>query len=201
VTNSDSAGGNIILVMVDSIQMDSTLGIPKAMTDSLRGQTRKSYVGPDGKVTRQNAGNAASLLLALGLDGLVRRLAPPTAAHRKAGATWTDTTDVSDTLPSGSISTRIVTNFQTSDGSYDGGKATKVAGAFSTALRGGQAGPGGETTFDGTGSGTSSWFYSAEGSALGGTSHTAQQITFTGGGAPAPIPMTATTDVTVSRRQ
>jgi hypothetical protein len=201
VTTSDSAGGNTVLIMVDSIQMDSSLGVPKAMSDSLRGQTRKSYVGSDGKVTRLNPGSPPALLLALGLDGLVRRLAPPTAAHRKAGAAWTDTADVNDTLPNGSITTRTVTNYQASDSSYDGAKALKLAGAFSTALRGDQVGPGGEATFDGTGTGTSAWFYGADGTALGGTSHTAQQITFTGGGAPVPIPITASTDVTVIRQK
>jgi hypothetical protein len=201
VTSSDSAGGSTIVILVDSLQLDSTLGVPKTMADSLKGQSRKAYVGPDGKVVRQNSGSAHPLLLALGLDGLVRRLAPPTAAHRKAGAAWTDTADVNDTLPNGSITTRTVTNYQASDDSYNGGKALKLAGAYSTALRGDQAGPGGEATFDGTGTGTSSWFYGADGSALGGTSHTAQQITFTGGGAPVPIPITANTDVTVTRQK
>ncbi|MFI5209206.1 MAG: hypothetical protein ACHQ2E_02070 [Gemmatimonadales bacterium] len=198
---ADSAGGNTLIVMVDSVQLDSTLGVPKAMVDSLRGQSRKAYVGPDGKVVRQNMGSAPALLLALGLDGVIRRLAPPSVAHRKTGAAWTDTTDVTDTLPNGSISTRIVTNFQSSEDTYEGGKALKVAGAYSTALRGDQAGPGGEGTFDGTGTGTSSWFYSTDGLALGGTSHTAQQITYTGGGAPAPIPITASTDVTLTRQK
>jgi len=201
VTIADSAGGNTVVVLVDSVQLDSTLGVPKAMVDSLRGQSRKAFVGSDGKVVRQNATGAPALLLALGLDGVIRRMAPPSVAHRKAGAAWTDTTDVTDTLPNGSISTRIVTNFQSSDDSFDGAKALKVAGAFSTALRGDQAGPGGEGTFDGTGTGTSSWFYGTDGLTLGGSSHTAQQITYTGGGAPAPIPITANTDLTLTRQK
>lgn len=199
VTTTDSAGGSVVVVMVDSVQLDSTLGVPKAVIDSLRGQSRKSFVGPDGKVTRQNAVNAPALLLALGIDGVVRRLAPPTVSHRKAGVAWTDTADVTDSLPGSTISTRIVTNFQSSEDTYEGAKALKVAGAFSTALQGGQEAPGGEVTFEGTGTGTSSWFYGTDGTAMGGTSHTTQQINASGGGAPAPIPITANTDVTVSR--
>jgi len=199
ISTADSAGGSVITMQVDSVQLDTALQASKASIDSLRGATTKTFITASGKAIRQRRDNTTGLLLALGLDALSRRFVPPSTAHRKAGATWTDTVDVADTLPNGSVSTRTVSNYAASDDVFEGTKATKVLASYSSAVQGTQSGQGGDGSFDGTGTGTASWYYGSDGVAMGGNSKTNQSLSFTGGGAPAPIPITVQNDVAVSR--
>ncbi|MEO8030721.1 MAG: hypothetical protein ABI765_07725 [Gemmatimonadota bacterium] len=199
VTTSDSAGGTVIVMQVDSVRLDSALHAPAAVLDSLKGATTRSFYGADGKVTRLGHSNASTALLSLGLDGLGRRFVPPTATHRKAGATWTDTVDVADTVSGGMVSTRTVANYATSDDAVDGAKATKIAASFSSAVQGSQSGDGGEGSFEGTGTGTSTWVYGSDAAAISGTIKSVQNLTFTSPNAPAPIPITVQNDVAVTR--
>jgi hypothetical protein len=199
ISTADSAGGTVISMKVDSVQLDSVLQASKAVVDSLRGATTRSFISANGTVTRLARDNSSALLLALGLDALSRRFVPPSAAHRKPGATWTDTVDVSDTLPNGAVATRTVSNFAVSEEVVDGVKATKLLASFSSAVQGSQSGPGGDGSFEGTGTGTSTWYYSSDAVALSGTSKNNQNLSFSGGGAPAPIPIKVQNDVAVTR--
>ncbi len=199
ISVADSAGGSVITMKVDSVQLDTALQASQASVDSLRGAITKTFITAQGKAIRQKRDNTTGLLLALGLDALSRRFVPPTPAHRKAGSTWTDTVDVADTLPNGSVTTRTVSNYASSDEAFEGAKAIKVLASFSSAVQGVQSGQGGDGSFDGTGTGTASWYYGSDGVALGGTSKTTQNLSFTGGGAPAPIPIAVQNDVAVTR--
>lgn len=199
ISTADSAGGTVISMRVDSVQLDTALQATKAVVDSLKGATTRSFITAGGKPIRIKRDNASGLLLALGLDALSRRFVPPSAAHRKSGASWTDTVDVADTLPNGSVTTRTVSNYATSEETVDGTKATKVLASFSSAVQGTQSGAGGEGSFEGTGTGTSAWYYGADAVALSGTSKNNQNLSFSGGGAPAPIPITVQNDVAVTR--
>jgi len=199
VSTSDSSGGTVVVMRVDSVQFDSTLGASKALLDSLRGSTSRNFFTAEGKMVRLSRDNTSTPLLALGLDGLGRRFVAPSVAHRKPGSTWTDTVDVSDTLPNGSVTTRTVANYATSEETLEGAKATRVAASFSSAVQGSQSGEGGDVSFDGTGSGTSTWYYGGDASTISGISKSLQKLSATSGGAPAPIPITVQNDVTVTR--
>ena len=199
ISTADSAGGTVISMKVDSVQLDTALQASKAVIDSLRGATTRSFASANGKMTRLQRDNSSAVLLALGLDALSRRFVPPSANHRKAGSTWTDTVDVADTLPNGSVTTRTVSNFAVSEEVVEGAQAIKLLASFSSAVQGSQSGPGGDGSFEGTGTGTSTWYYGADAAALSGTSKNNQNLSFTGGGAPSPIPITVQNDVAVTR--
>lgn len=199
VSTSDSAGGTIVVSRVDSVQLDTALHAPQSMLDSIKGSTARNFFSATGQMRRLARDNASTALLSLGLDGLSRRFVPPSAAHRKPGATWTDTVDVSDTLANGQVATRTVSNYITSEETLEGAKATRVAASYSSAVQGSQSGDGGDGSFDGTGTGTSTWYFAADASVISGTSKSSQSLSFTGGGAPAPIPITVQNDVTVTR--
>jgi hypothetical protein len=199
ISTSDSAGGTVVVIRVDSVSFDSSVSAPQATLDSLRGSTSRNYFGPDGRMTRLSRDNASTALLSLGLDGLSRRFVPPSAAHRKSGSTWTDTVDVIDTLPAGSVSTRTVTNFATGEETVQGAKAIRVLGTSSSGIQGSQSSDEGEVSFDGIASGNSTWYYGQDAVAISGSSKSSQDLKITSPNSPAPIPINVQTDVTVTR--
>ena len=129
--------------------------------------------------------------------GILQEIFPPLKAGTREGATWTDTTDT-DTGNTG-VLVRTVTNFQTSSDSYNGAKVLKLAGASSSAISGTQEGPQGSMSFEGTGSGTTTWLVGSDGFSLASSYTSKQSLSITAAVAPEPLPVEITTEGTATQ--
>lgn len=193
VSSVDSAGGQAVKVVLDSLNMAEGSPIPPEAAKSAAGAIWVGYRGPNGRVndlklTTENPAASA-------MEGVLQQLFPPFTAGTAAGKTWTDTTE---TTRNGGVAIRTVTNFQTSADSYNGQKVTKLAGASASSVSGSQESPQGTVQIDGTGSATSSWLVTADGTCVSSTYSGTQVLRVTVAVAPEPLPLNVTTEGTAS---
>jgi hypothetical protein len=193
ITSVDSAGGQAVTVVLDSLQVAEGSPIPPDQAKAAAGATWTGYREPSGRVkdlklTQDNA-------VASAMEGVLQQLFPPLRSGTGAGKTWTDTIE---TQRAGSIAVRTVTNFQTTSDSYNGQKVLKLAGASSSSISGSQEGPQGTVQFEGTGTATSAWFLGTDGTCLGSTYSGSQSLHLTVAAAPEPLPLTITIEGTAS---
>lgn len=193
ITSSDSASGQAITVVLDSLQVAEGSPISAEQAKSAAGATWTGYREPGGRVkglklSQENA-------VASALEGVLQQLFPPMKSGTRAGESWTDTTE---TQRDGSIAIRTVTNFRTSPDSYNGQKVLKLAGASSSAISGSQESPQGTVQFEGTGSATSAWFLAPDGTCLGSTYSGTQALQLTVAVSPEPLPLTVTIEGSAS---
>jgi hypothetical protein len=193
VTSTDSADGQAVTVVIDSLHIGEGSPIPPDQAKGATGATWTGYREAGGRVknlklTQENA-------VASALEGVLQQLFPPMKNGTGAGKSWTDTTE---TQRDGSIAIRTVTNFQTSPDSYNGQKVLRLAGASSSSISGSQESPQGTLQFEGTGSSTSAWFLTSDGICLGSTYSGTQSLQITVAVAPEPLPLTITTEGSAS---
>lgn len=193
IRSTDSAGGQAVTVVLDSLQVGEGSPIPPDQAKSAAGATWTGYREPGGrlkdlKLTQDNA-------VASALEGVLQQLFPPMKSGTAAGKSWTDTTE---TQRNGGIAVRTVTNFLTSPDSYNGQKVLKLAGASSSSISGSQEGPQGTVQIEGTGTGTSAWFLGPDGTCLGSTYSGTQSLQLTVAAAPTPLPLTVTIEGSAS---
>jgi len=187
VTSKDSAGGQAVTVVLDSLKLSEGSPIPPDQAKTANGATWTGFRGSNGRVndlklTQDNQ-------VAQALEGVMTQLFPPLKAGTPAGKSWTDTTD---TQRSSGVAVRTVTNFLTSADSYNGQKVVKLAGSSSSSISGSQESPNGTVQFEGTGTGTSTWFVGTDGTCLGSTYSATQSLQLTIAAAPEPLPLTVT---------
>ncbi len=194
VTASDSAGGQAVTILLDSLQVAPGAPIPADAAKSASGATWHGFRQPSGRV--KNLKLEGENPVAATVGGILQEIFPPVKAGTREGASWTDTTDT-DTGSSG-VLVRTVTNFLASSDNFEGAKVLKVAGASSSAISGSQEGPQGSMSFEGTGSGTITWFVGADGFSLGSTYSSKQSLAITAAIAPEPLPVEITTEGTVT---
>ena len=187
VTTADSAGGQTVTMVLDSLIPGEGSPIPPEAATGVGGQKWHGFRHATGKVgglklegERQIAGAIEPALL---------DLLPPMKLGTRAGQSWTDTTDTDNN----GIAVRMVTNFQTSADSYNGAKVIKLAGAFSSAMSGQQESPQGTLTLEGNGTGTNTWLVGADGLSLSATHSANQNISVSMAQLPQPIPVTVQT--------
>lgn len=197
LTLTDSAGGRSVKVLVDSIHGDSLPpGAPGDMLAKAAGVIVTGFVDAKGKVSNVKASSEAG---GLQLTSLVQQLLPPIRSPLKVGDAWTDTTEVSSGVSSGTMTTRTVTNFKVTGTETRGAvKASKVDGAFSSSIAGTQETPGGSADIEGTGTGTSSYFIAPDGKLVGGTSNTTSNlsVTLAAQGATLPLVLSQSVEIT-----
>ncbi|MBP2646446.1 MAG: hypothetical protein H6Q77_70 [Gemmatimonadetes bacterium] len=197
LTLTDTAGGRSVKVLVDSIHGDSLPpGAPADMLTKATGVTITGFVDPKGKLSNVKASSEAG---GLQLSSLVQQLLPPLRSPLKVGDAWTDTTETSNGVASGTMTTRTVTNFKVTGTEARGAvKASKVDGAFSSSIAGSQETPGGSADIEGTGTGTSSYFVAPDGKLLGGTSNTTSNlnVTLAAQGATLPLVLSQSVEIT-----
>lgn len=193
VTTADSAGGQTVKVVLDSLQLGEGSPIPPDQAKAAAGAIWIGYRGTNGRVTdlKLTEENA----VASSIEGVLQQLFPPFKNGTGPGKTWTDT---NETTRGGSIAIRTVTNFQTSADSYNGQKVTRLAGASSSSISGSQESPQGTVQIEGTGSATSSWLVGADGICLSSTYSGTQSLQITVAVAPEPLPLTVTTEGSAS---
>ncbi len=199
VTLADTAGGQSIHLVLDSMLTDSTSPIPQEAVKAAAGSEWHGLVGKSGRITEFKAVGTRGV--GEQFAGIFRQFLPPVPAGRKAGDQWSDTTEVTDDLGSGSLATRTVTNFQASAESFKGVRAMKVAAASSSSFNGTQNIQGQDAAIEGTGIATAAWFIAPDGAYLGGSLASKQELTLAGAFAPEPIPINVTIETTTTLLQ
>jgi len=192
VTTADSAGGQAVTMVLDSLVPGEGSPIPPDVAKTAAGQTWHGF--------RQASGKVGSLKLegdspiAGAIEPALLDLLPPMKPGTGEGQAWTDTTDTDHD----GIAVRMVTNFQTSTGSYDGAAVIMLAGAFSSAMSGQQEGPQGALTLEGNGTGTTTWLVGTDGLSLSASHSANQNISVSMAQLPQPIPVTVKTEGTAT---
>jgi len=194
ITTSDSAGGQAVTIVLDSLQIAPGAPIPPDAVKSAAGATWHGFRPANGRM--KNLKLDGENPVAGTVAGILQEIFPPLKAGAREGSSWTDTTDT-DTGNSG-VMVRTVTNFLTSGDTYNGAKVLKLAGASSSAISGTQESPQGSMSFEGTGSGTTTWLVGSDGYSLGSTYSSKQSLSITAAIAPEPLPVEITTEGTVT---
>jgi hypothetical protein len=197
LTLTDTTGGRSVKVVIDSIRGDSLPpGAPGDMLAKAAGVVVTGFVDGKGKLSNVKASSEAG---GLQLSSLVSQLLPPLRSPLKVGDAWTDTTETANGVSSGTMTTRTVTNFKVTGTETRGGvKASKIDGAFSSAIAGTQETPGGSADIEGTGTGTSSYFVAPDGKLVGGTSASTSNlnVTLAAQGATLPLVLSLAVEIT-----
>lgn len=184
ITSKDSAGGQALTVVLDSMVPGEGSPITADMAKEAVGTTWTAFRQPTGRVkelktTSENPAAGA-------MQGVLQQLLPPMKSGTREGQTWTDTTENDND----GVAVRTVTNFQTSTEMVNGAKVVKLAGASSTAMSGQQTNAQGTMSLEGTGTGAASWLVAADGTCLSSTFSGLQSIAVTVAQLPEPIPVT-----------
>lgn len=193
VSMVDSAGGQSVKVVLDSLTLGEGSPIPPEAAKGAAGATWTGYRNANGRVndlklTSENAAASA-------IEGVLQQLFPPYKAGTPVGKPWTDTTE---TTRNGSIAIRTVTNFQTSADNLNGQKVTKLAGSSASSISGSQESPQGTLQIDGTGTAISSWMVAADGTCVSSTYSGSQDLKITIAVAPEPLPLSVKTEGTAT---
>jgi len=184
VTQTDSAGGQAVVLVLDSLVPGEGSPIPAEAAKSFAGTTWHGYRGASGRLgdlTRDGDNDAADQIMPF-----LRTVIPPIRPGTKEGASWTDTTE---TGVAQGMAVRTVTNYAASSTMLDGAKVLQVAGASSSAISGEQQTPQGALSIEGTGTATSSWLIGPDGTCLSAKYSGNQDLKVTGGFSPEPIPV------------
>jgi len=91
VTLSDTTGGRVLHVVVDSLKYDGTIPVEAAALDSVKGATLHGLVEPSGRIKNLTANPTTSLVLAQ-IHGVMNGFFPRLKTGLKGGDTWTDAT-------------------------------------------------------------------------------------------------------------
>jgi hypothetical protein len=192
VSATDSAGGQVITMVLDSLLPGEGSPIPDSAAKAASGQRWHGFRSGTGKVGDLKLEGDSPVAAAV--EPALIDLLPPMRPGTPEGQVWTDTTDTDNN----GISVRTVTNFQTTSDTFKGAKVIRLAGAFSSAMTGQQQSPQGLLNLEGTGTGTNTWLVGADGYSLTATHSANQKISITVPTLPEPIPVTVTTEGTAT---
>ena len=200
VTLTDSAGGRVMRVVLDSVKGDSATPIPPAVLDSARGGEFRAYVSKAGKpspLTPTGTSPAAAQV-----QGLLADFFPWVRPGLKVGDAWTDTTVNTTGAGSDTVTVRRITSYRAAASETRGtARAVRVTVDHRSDVAGIQPTPQGPAKIQGTGSGSGAYFVSPDGRYLGGEWQLHSSLSLSGAFAKQPVPVTVTqtTKVTAVR--
>ncbi len=200
VTLSDTTGGRILHVVVDSLKYDG--GAPQltqSSVDSARGGTLHGFVEASGHVKEIVAQPADNIFLS-DVQGVIHSFFPKVRTGAKTGDIWTDTVEVTNTQNGSNIKSKFAIKYTAGDrSSVSGVPALKLSSTSSATMSGTAQNPmAGSMEVEGTVTGTSESFVGADGRYLGGSSASTSNQLLKVAMAPAPIPVKTIRTVTVS---
>jgi hypothetical protein len=194
---TDSAGGKSVGFLIDSLHVDTTLGIPQPIVDSTRGASATTFLAAGGRpatVTTVKDGPLAG-----GIFPLLHHLYPRVKPGAKVGSSWTDTLDFTSSPGTASVSVRMVANWAVmADESKDGQATRKVQEAYSLAQTGQITSPQGTLTLSGTGTGTATYWIGTDGHLVAQQMAESLSSTLSSPDLPAPLPVLSKTTVTTA---
>jgi len=200
VTLSDTTGGKVVHVVVDSLKYDG--GAPQltqASVDSARGGTLHAFLDATGHIQNIVAHPAENAFLS-DVQGVIHSFFPKVRAGAKAGDTWVDTVEVNNNQNGSNITSKFTINYTAGDHStISGVQAIKLSAKSSATMSGTAQNPmGGPMEVEGTVNGSSESYIGADGRYLGGNSSATSNQLLKVAMAPAPIPVKTLRTVTVS---
>lgn len=189
VTLSDSAGGKVMRIVVDSVLGDSATPIPAAVLDSARGAEFHGFLERSGKPheVAPMPGNPA----APQVQGLVSEFFPWIKTGLKVGDSWTDTTAKVNGVGADSVTVRRVSAYKAAGReTRNARKAVRVVQDFTSFVAGTQPTPGGPARIEGSGTGKGAYYVGTDGRYLGGDWQQQSSLRISGSFAPEPLPIT-----------
>ena len=200
VTLSDTTGGRIMHVVVDSIRYDG--GAPQltqASADSARGGTLHAFVDASGHVKEVEAHPSENIFLS-DVQGVIHSFFPKVKTGAATGDAWTDTVEVTNNQNGSNIKSKFAINYTAGVRSTVAGiPALKLTATSSATMSGTAQNPmAGSMEVEGSVKGTSESFVAADGRYLGGSSSSTSDQLLKVAMAPAPIPVKTIRTVTVS---
>lgn len=201
VTLTDSAGGKVVHVIVDSLKVTSTAPqLTAATADSAKGGMIHGFVDPTGRVKKLTSRPAGNPLLT-SVQGIVNGIFPRMKSGAKAGDNWTDTTEIVNNEAGNNTVVKLVLNYTAgATETVAGMPATKVTATSTAAVTGTMENPmAGTMGVEGTGTGGGTFWVGADGRFLGGdlASTLNQKLTITAAPGPVPLKVTQQLKVTV----
>jgi hypothetical protein len=199
VTLSDTAGGRVLHVVVDSMKYDGTAPqVSQATADSAKGGVLHGFVDPNGRVKNFTA-RPENIFLS-DVQGVLHSFFPKVKTGAKSGEGWSDTVEVTNNSNGANVTSKFLINYTAAgQESVSGIAALKLNSANTATLSGTLENPqAGTMEVDGkvTGSGTS--LVAADGRYLGGTSNSTSDQNLKTPMAPAPIPVKVVRSVKVT---
>jgi len=200
VSFADSAGGQAMRVVVDSMRGDSATPIPAAVLDSAKGAEFRAFLDRAGKPSplqpASRTPNAAQV------QGLLSDFFPWVRAGIKVGESWADTSANVTADGTDSVTVRRITAYRAAaNDTHNSRKAVRVTTDYTSQVAGTQPTPNGPARIEGQGTGKGAYFVSSDGQYLGGNWQLRSALKISGAFAkqPLPVTLTQTTKVTALR--
>lgn len=192
VVVDDSAGGKAVRATVDSIAADSAAD-PNFVAPILaaKGASGTGFVDAAGKLNGFQSADTAQAMQMGTLRGLVGSLFPKVKATAKAGESWTDTTETTDSVRPGPSTRRAVTNYKASAGAakalkYDLTSSYSVAGSAANGV-----------VYEGNGKNVGSFQRTYEGYLVDGTFNDNSDLSLTHPSLTEPMPVANVSTVSI----
>jgi hypothetical protein len=200
VTMSDTTGGRILRLVVDSMKYDGTAPqISQLSADSAKGGVLHGLVDSKGRVTNLTQQPSTNIFLA-DIQGVIHSFFPKVKPGAKSGEGWTDTVEVTNTTNGSNVKSSFLINY-TAGGqeSVSGLTALKLSAASRASITGTIENPqAGTMEVAGTVTGTSTSLVGADGRYLGGSSNSTSDQTLKSAMIPTPIPVKVVRTVQVT---
>ena len=186
---SDSAGGRVMTVLVDSLRGDSAVPIPAAVLDSARGAEFHGFLEKSGKPSGLEPAKANPA--AVQIQGLLSDFFPWIRTGLKVGDSWADTTAKTNGTGNDSVTVRRVSAYKAAaTETWNARKAVRITEDFTSSVAGTQPTPNGPARIEGTGSGKGAYYVSPDGRYLGGDWQQQSSLSISGSFAKQPLPIT-----------
>lgn len=197
VTQTDSAGGKALRVVVDSMRGDSTSPIPPAVLDSVRGAVYGMFLSREGRPGMLRAAKPSSA--STQVQGLLADFFPWVRPGLRPGQTWADTTVTRTGEGPDSVTVRRVTNYRAGPPQARQPRtAVRIATDHTSEVAGSQPTPNGPARIEGTGAGKGSYLVSPAGHYLGGEWELSSALRLTAEFTPKPVPIALRQTIRVS---
>ncbi|MBM4186096.1 MAG: hypothetical protein FJ206_02180 [Gemmatimonadetes bacterium] len=200
VTLTDSAGGRVMHVVIDSVTSDVPAPDMASALAGAKGAWIHGFLDSWGRATMTAASTDANEIVGE-FRSMFARFFPVMRPGAKAGDTWTDTATVDTKTPNRAMKTTRVTNFTLGGAStWSGETAVRLDAAGTASAAGTLENPmAGTMELETTSSGTEAFYLGSDGTYLGGESKTTMNGKIRAAVVPDAIPLTSvsTTKVTV----
>ncbi len=200
LTVTDSAGGRVAHVVVDSLKFESTAPqFTQATADSAKGGTVHGFVDPDGRMKNLTPKPADNTAMAE-IQGVIQTFFPRVKHGVKSGESWVDTIDVNTTTAMINTKSKFVVTYTAAGEETVGGlPARKLTTTSRSTTTGTVENPmAGTVQIEAAGTGSGEYLVAADGRYLGGHQASNSDQKMTMAMAPAPIPVKSVRTVTVT---
>ena len=200
VTLSDTTGGRIVKVTVDSMTYSGTVPVlSQATADSAKHGALRGFLDSNGRIKDLTATPAANVFLA-DVQGVVNSLFPKVRAGARAGEGWSDTLEVTNTTGGANLKSRFFIDYKAAGEEQVAGlTGLKLTSSSTATITGTMENPqAGTLEVEGTVKGSATSLVTREGRFLSGTADSFTEQLVKTAMAPAPIPIKVVRSVTVT---